>query len=128
MKTLLDQPTKSPATNGAAREPNGKCHHLADAPVERNGHSQQQLAVRYFESPSMSLKVKVLDETARNVPQTNGHAKTTPARNAGLGSEHRFFTPFVGNVCATAATAKRRGPNPGNTSPAPPEPAQRPAG
>src|SRR5437773_659212 len=76
MKTMLDQPTKFSETNGATRETNGKCHHLADAPEERNGHSEQQLAVRYFESPSMSLKVKVLDETARNVPQTNGHVKT----------------------------------------------------
>src|SRR5207244_574117 len=76
MKTLLDQPTKLSATNGATRETNGKCHHLADAPVERNGHGERLLGVRYFESPSVSLKVKVLDETARPVAQKNGHVQT----------------------------------------------------
>src|SRR2546425_314283 len=76
MKTVLDELTKFSETNGETREPNGQCHRLADAPVERNGHSGQQLAVRYFESPSESLEVKVLDETARNGAQKDGHAES----------------------------------------------------
>ena len=71
MKTVLDFPGETLATTVVRRKPKIGCLHPEVGPDRRRAHGRIKLSVRYYESPSASLKVKVLDPTAPTPAREN---------------------------------------------------------